>query len=194
MSSGKFDREKEKALLAHREREMLTQEVDITDQVRWKRHERIRNRLKQTIYDFRLLGGRNHHNWDEINLGKIFNEEEMDLPKARDGARGMIYVLYRGLFEDHMPPFEPYLQDGIALAELHMNDRHVFPSLSIDRQVGGTTIEEVALDKVEQNRVDSMRIPEMRAVLNELANSDVNVAEIVRKERDGEPLFGCDEN
>lgn len=184
------DVEGPKAILTEPERKMLRGEDigDLTDAARYKRYSRIRERLCWAIYDFGLLW----ENWQRLNLDKVFQENEIDLPKMRHGVRGMFYVLYRGLFDDYMPPFKSYLQDGVALAEQDMNNRNVRVAFTVNREVGGNVIVDGALSRVKPESVDSLTIPEMRAVLQKLAESDADVAELVWDELDGEPLFGRD--
>lgn len=198
MESGKTtdgDDDRPNALLTSDQRRYLEapEEYALTDSARWKKHSRIRERLRQTIYDFALLGGRKiHHkenNWERLNLSKSF--DDLSHQPASDGVRAMFYALYRGLSTGHVP-FEPLLQDGVAMAELHMNNRHVNPTFTIEARTHGNVIVDSALSKINADEVDSLRIPEMRAVLQKLADSDVDVAELVWDEYDGDPVFGDD--
>ena len=189
------DGERPNALLTTDQREYLAnpEEFALTDSARWKKHSRIRKRLRETIYDFALLGGRKiHHkenNWEKLNLNKAF--DDLSHQPASDGVRAIFYALYRGLSTGHVP-FEPLLQDGVSMAELHMNNRHVNPTFTIEARTHGDVIVDSALSKINADEVDSLRIPEMRAVIQKLAESDVDVAELVAEEYDGEPVFGRD--
>ncbi|WP_058828113.1 hypothetical protein [Haloferax sp. Q22] len=196
MESGEDSESQEgpNAVLTSKQRKYLSgeEEFKMSDQARWQMYSRIRDRLRWAIYDFALLGGRHSDNWEELNLDKLFTEENMDHHRTRDGARGMFYVLYRGLFNDYMPPFDRYLEHGVTLAERHMNNRHVRVTFNVERPAHGNVIVDSALARVTPDDVDGLRIPEMQAVLQTLAESDVDVAELIWEEENREPLFGRD--
>lgn len=170
-----------KAILSSKEREMLRGDgtgPDLTDQARWKRHSRIRDRLRWAIYDFGLL----YDNWDDLKLEKVFDEEELHPYKSRDGISRMFSTFYRGLFDNQLS-FRYLLIDGIVRAESGMNNRSVDVRFDVDPRVPGDVYVNDAAERINPEQVDSLRIPEMRAVLEGLAHSGAEVPELVMEGR-----------
>lgn len=172
MKSGKQTNSDEpKAILNSDERKMLRGEDEVADELRWKRHSRIRKRLQWAIYDFWLI----YDNWDEINLDKAF--EEQDPRDLLEGGTRAISTLYRGM-DDSQVSFKSALADGIWRAESDMNDRYVDVRFGVEAKEPGNVYVSDAARRVNPEEVDSLRIPEMRAVLDSLAKSGVDVSEL----------------
>lgn len=183
MSSGTKESD-ETAILNSDEREMLlkmqqgeVEDLDLTDAARWKRYSRIRKRIRNAIYDFSLL----YHNWGELNLDKVFDEKELEMQATMDGVEGTIATLYRGLSGTQIP-FDSHLQGSIVQAELDMNDRLADVRFSVTaRAIQNAVNVNQAAERVNPDEVDTLRIPEMRAVLEGLAHSDANISELVEE-------------
>lgn len=166
-------------LLTSDQRRYLSGEKEYkkSDQARWKMYSRIREQLRWTIYDFALL----YDNWDELNLDKAFEERD-PYWYMMDGATRTISTLYRGMAEDQLS-FESSLKDAIYRAESDMNNRRVDVRFDVDPTVEGDVFVNKAIERVNPDDVDSMRIPEMRAVLEELAHLNIDVPELMKQER-----------
>lgn len=139
-------------------------------------HSRIRKRVRQAIYDFALV----YDNWDELNLDRVFESEDLHLWKTQDGVSRAFSMLYRGLF-GHQLPFKHMLIDGVWRAESDMNNRRVDVRFSVGPPVPGDAYTNDAAERVTPDDVDSLRIPEMRAVLEALAHSDADIPELVEE-------------
>lgn len=167
------------AILTNKQRRRLTAENGgLTDQARYQMHYRIREQLRQAIYDFALI----YDNWDDLNLDKAFDETELNTVRTEDGISRAISTFYRGLYGGDIT-FKPLLVDGIFRAEADLNSRYVDVRFGVEHyeSVGVNTND--AIERVTPEAVDTLRIPEMRAILDELANSDINIPELLKEER-----------
>lgn len=155
----------------------------LTDQARWKMNSRIRKRLAAAISDFGLI-------WDhreEIRPGESFEFEEGGLREFEGGILKAFAVFYKGLFAGNVP-FEPLLERGIFEAELDMNNRPVNVTVTVERDDSPAASLGIAARKVEENEFDQLRIGEMRALIQALANSEMDISEAA--EEGGFATFG----
>lgn len=176
------------AILTSNQRKYLADEGEYTksDQARWKMYSRIRERLRWAIYDFALI----YENWDELNLDKAFEERDPNW-YMMDGATRAISTLYRGMANDQLS-FRGSLINGICRAESDMNSRNVDVRFRVDPSVMMDVYVNDAIERINPDDVDSMRIPEMRAVLNNLAHLDIDIPDLIKKERN-KPLHDGEE-
>jgi hypothetical protein len=183
MASGQDDFEPPRAILNNKDRKMLGKmkrgedfTTGLTDEARWKRYSRIRKRLRWAIYDFGYI----YQNWEELNLDKVFDNDELSMAGAADGLEGAIETLYRGLYDKQIS-FEHYIEGGIYVAERDLHDRVVDVRLSIEpEEFPITTLKNVS-ERVTPEDVNTIRVPEGRAILEALAHSDADIPELVEK-------------
>lgn len=181
------DNEAPPAILTKTQRERLEGDTaPENEDARWRMHSRIRKRLRQAIYDFTLI----YNNWGELNLDKVFDETELNRVATEDGISRAVSTLYRGLYGGNIT-FEPLLKDGIFRAESDMNNRYVDVRFGVEHYDSVDVNTNDAIERVTPESVGSLRIPEMRAVLDELANCDIDIPEMLEEERN-KPL-GDDE-
>lgn len=174
------DEDAPNALLTDNQRKQLASEEELSDQIRWKMHSRIRERLENTIYDFAIL----LEHWDELNLGKVF--EEMNYAYLLTGTEGMLYTLYRGHFSGPSS-FEDLLEKAIVRAEREIKGNVVKVTFNVKEEEWGTTkILPMLAERVDSGEVDSLRVSEMRALLEALAEGEQDFDEMVEH---GEEFF-----
>jgi len=176
------------ALLTNKQRQRLADDdADISDAIRWKMHSRIRERLENTLYDFAVL----LEHWDELNLGKVFEQGEMSYPYLLTGTEGMLYTLYRGHFSGPSS-FEDLLEKAIVRAEGEMNGTVVKVKFKVKEEEWGLTkVLPILAERVDSGEVDSLRVSEMRALLEALAEGEQDFDEMVEH---GEAFFEPPEN
>lgn len=180
MESGKQygNEEAPNAILTTDQRKYLAglQEYEKSDSARWKMYSRIRNQLRWGIYDFALL----YDNWDELNLNKAFDDGELHTLHTMDGLEGAIATLYRGLFASEIP-FDKHLKNAVWKAEADMNNRNVDVRFDVSNRVKGGVYGNSVRDRLNPDDVRSLRIPELRYVVESLVHSDADIAELVKE-------------
>jgi len=162
------------------------EEYGKSDSARWQMYTRIRKQLRYSINDFTLL----YRNWDELNLDKAFEERDPHW-YMMDGATCAISTLYRGMADEQLS-FKSTLINAICQAEADMNDRRVDVRFDVEPTVTQNVVVNDAIERVNPDDVDSMRIPEMRAVLKDLAESDLDIAKLLKEDRN-KPLDDTDD-
>jgi hypothetical protein len=171
------DEDPPNALLTAKQRQRLTKDgEEIPDEIRWKMHSRIRERLVNTIYDFAIL----LEHWDELNLGKVFDYGEMDPREKSAGSEGMLYTLYRGHYSG-TGSFEDSLAKAVTRAERDMNNNQTQVIFKVKEYEWGQNMFLPGLAKrVDSGDIDSLRVSEMRALLNHLSEKDTSFDEMMQ--------------
>lgn len=139
---------------------------------------RIRNRIENSILDFRIL----FDELEERDSVNVFSSDSVDeKEQLQDGIINTLAFLYRGCKRAAFyPVFETMLRDGVKLAEIAESEgeyQYVEVNLEV-KNIGSMSPEEV-LDKLRNEDIGEVSDAELRAFVKFLSEEDaLNVPEI----------------
>jgi hypothetical protein len=136
---------------------------------------RIRERLRHAILDFSIL----HTQLEDRDLTQAFDEESTGSRWIRDTAPDIIGTLSKYYGEEEL---ENIIETGMQKSLRHGGS---FSKVSVDIEITGVPVED-AIERIPQEDVEDLSIPDLRDLLLNGSITDERFAELVQNRRDSQ--------